>query len=437
MAQGMDRMQTTNLKGNHTGATSSGESLQPPSTRGSDRAVDVRSETSVRPVSPLPTTTQAWILRRGAKGVREPGSLELADYELPEMTEYHVLAEPIFGAWEANMTHCLDRKPIDVCRIRREKSIVLGNAGVVRVLRTGARVTTCREGDLCLIVPIGDFDEYGHMTRVFGYDQPNMMGLLAKQAVYHEYNVTPLPQDTAHSLIRWAGFSVRYATAWENWKLSYNVWRAQFDLDDHPLPHVSGWGGGVTLGMAQLAQHIGCDVSIVASNDYRLKLLQGLGLKTIDRREFPDLHFDEERFETDREYRSRYLRSEKKYLEEIERVTGGRGVSIFVDNIGGPVFRASLRALSRLGIITTSGWKNGKKLQYDRTSATVNRHAFLHVHGCRRSEGLKAVQFAEKHEWLPPDDCEVYEWEDVPQLAADYASGKILSYTPVYQVNDY
>lgn len=434
-------MSTINLKSKATGATPTSTTVPSPSTKVSDGAVPpphgvMRSEAEPRLAAPMPRTTQAWVLRRGEKGSCEAGLLEKADYELPEMTEYHVLAEPLFGAWEANMTHCLERKPIDVCRIRREKSVVLGNAGVVRVLKTGAKVTACREGDLCLIVPIGSYDENGHMMRVFGYDQPNMMGLLAKQGVYHEYNVTPLPLDTQHSLVRWAGFSVRYATAWENWKLSYNVWRSQFDLEEHPLPYVSGWGGGVTLAMAQLAQHIGCEASIVASTDYRLNMLRDLGLKTIDRREFPDLHFDEALFETNRDYRSRYLCSEKKFLDEIERVTDGRGVSIFVDNIGGPVFRASLRALSRLGVLTTSGWKNGKKLQYDRTSATVNRHIFLHVHGCRRTEGLKAVQYAEEHDWLPPDDSEVYDWEDVPQLAADFASGKIKSYTPVYQVND-
>jgi hypothetical protein len=108
-----------------------------------------------------------------------------------------------------------------------------------------------------------------------------------------------------------------------------------------------------------------------------------------------------------------------------------------VDNLGGPVFRASLRALSRLGIVITSGWKLGKKLSYDRTQSTFARHIFLHVHGCRRSEGIKSAQFAEEHGWLPPapPDNEVYRWEDIPQLANDYANGKIESYTPVFEVN--
>jgi hypothetical protein len=131
------------------------------------------------------------------------------------------------------------------------------------------------------------------------------------------------------------------------------------------------------------------------------------------------------------------LRSEKAFIEAIERVTDGHRVSIFVDNIGAPVFRATLRALGRLGIVTTSGWKLGKKLSYDRSLATFARHIFLHVHGCRRSEGLKSVVFAEEHGWLPPTppEGEVYRWEDIPQLAADYASGKIESYAPAFEVN--
>ena len=122
------------------------------------------------------------------------------------------------------------------------------------------------------------------------------------------------------------------------------------------------------------------------------------------------------------------------FVEAVQQVTDGNGVSIFVDNIGTPVFRATLRAFGRLGIVTTSGWKHGKKLSYDRTAATVGRHIFLHVHGCRRIEGVRGIEFAE-HGWLSPAGAEVYAWDDIPQLAADYASGKVESYTPVFEVN--
>ena len=379
--------------------------------------------------------TEAWVLRRGERDCREPGVLEKKLYPLPAMSEFHVLVEPVYGTWEANMTHCLQRAPIDVCRIRREPEVVLGNAGVVRVLKTGNRVTACQEGDMCLLVPIGSADERGHMIKVLGYDAPNMMGMMAKRAVFHELNLTPLPKNTRHSYVRWAGFPVRYATAWENWKLTYNVWKAQFDLDGFPAPYVCGWGGGVALALVQLATHFGCHASLTASNDFRMDILRRLGITPIDRRKFPDLNFDEQRYESDRVYRANYLNSEKAFLAAVHQCTEGHGASIFIDNIGGPVFRAALRALGRLGIVTTSGWKHGQRLSYDRTGATVGRHIFLHVHGCRRSEGVRSVVFAEEHEWLPPDGAEVYGWEQIPQLADDYASGKIQSYAPVFEVN--
>ena len=99
--------------------------------------------------------TDAWVMRRGGREPVEPGKLERKRYALPAMTDHDVLAEPIYGSWEANMTHSLERNPVDVCRIRREEEVVLGNAGVVRILKTGRSVTVCREGDMCLLVPMG------------------------------------------------------------------------------------------------------------------------------------------------------------------------------------------------------------------------------------------------------------------------------------------
>lgn len=380
---------------------------------------------------------EAWILRQGTKGDDRPAVLEKGLYELPEMTDHHILAEPVYGAWEANMTHCLERKPVDVCRIRREKEVVLGNSGVVRVLRKGAKVSTCDIGDICSVVPIGNEDQYGHMIKVLGYDMPNKMGILCKQVVWHELNVAVLPNPSKHAYQRWAGFPVRYCTAWENWKLTYNIWRAQFDLGRTPPPLVFGWGGGVSLAELQLAKHYGCPVAMTASTDFRLAQIAALGITPIDRREFPDLHFDAQRYESDRSYRACYLGSEKTFLDKIQQWTGEQGVSIFVDNIGGPLLRATLRALGRLGIVTTAGWKCGKAMTYDRAAECINRNVFVHTHGCRRSEGLAAEAFAEEHGWLPPDGAEEYDWNDVPQLAADYADGKIQSYAPVFRVNPF
>jgi hypothetical protein len=86
-------------------------------------------------------------------------------------------------------------------------------------------------------------------------------------------------------------------------------------------------------------------------------------------------------------------------------------------------------------MITTAGWKLGKQLEYSRPAECVGRHVLVHTHGCRRDEGIAAGNFAEQHEWLPPQPSEIYDWDDVPQLAAAFAAGELDSYAPVFRVN--
>src|SRR5437868_480966 len=88
----------------------------------------------------------AWFLYPGRPGDSGPSSLVLEDFTLSDIREGEILAEPLYGAWGANMNHALDRKPIDVCRHRGEERVILGNAGVVRVLEVGSAVGGLRPG---------------------------------------------------------------------------------------------------------------------------------------------------------------------------------------------------------------------------------------------------------------------------------------------------
>lgn len=377
--------------------------------------------------------TEAWVLPRGGRDA-EPGELRLETIELPPMGEHDLLVEPLFGSWEANNMHALQRAPVDICRLRRESHVVLGNAGVLRVLAVGAEVVGVSEGDIGLLAPIGTSDDQGYTVRVFGYDSPGTVGLMAKRTVVPEHAFVPLAPDTRYDLARWAGFPIRYATAWENWKVAYGVWQ----LTDGSTPDktfVCGWGGGVSWAELQLAQHMGCQTAMVASTDERLRQLREIGIQPIDRREFSQLEYDPARYDTDRAYRAGYLQAVGVFLREIEQFSGGRGISIFIDNIGQPVMPATLRSLGRRGIVTTSGWRHGHELTYNRVTACVERHTLIHTHGCRRSDGCDAVRYAEGHGWLPPENPPRYRWEDIPRLAEDYAQGRIDSYFPVYEVN--
>lgn len=380
-------------------------------------------------------TTEAWVLHRGPRQPLAAAQLEREEFSFPGITEHEVLAEPIFGCWEGNMSHALDRHPIDICRLRREATVVMGNAGVVRILEAGTAVTAVEEGDLCVMVPIGTEDRLGNMLTVVGYDCAGTIGVLARKIKLRESQVMRLPAGTRHSYEQWAAFPVRYGTAWANWKVAFGTFRLQVSEDEIPAPHVWGWGGGVALAELILARMAGCRVAMIASTDARLDLLRRLSIRPIDRRQFPDLDFDEARYDSDHAYKKSYLRSQSSFLKTVQEETEGEGVSIFIENIGRPVFPATLKALATPGVITTAGWKHGMDLLVRRATECMERHTHVHTHGSTHAQGVASMAFAERTGWVPPVDGTVYAWDDIPRLASDYAAGKIESYFPIFQVN--
>lgn len=376
--------------------------------------------------------TDAWVLHRGPVDP-EPGELVLEKFSFPDIETDEVFAEPLFGCWEGNMTHAVLRDPIDICRRRGEAKIVLGNAGVVRILQTGSDVYRVKEGDLCVLNSVAIWDDSGYPEKILAYDAPGTMGVLAKKIKLNASQVFPIFEGSKHSLQQWAAFPIRYATAWDNWKVAYRCWRVQMNEDNRPVPHVWGWGGGVTLGELALAKRDGCRATLIASKDERLALAHQMGINTVDRREFIDLAYDEEMFATDLSYRQNYMRAEITFLEIVRKLTDGRGVDIFIDNIGGPVHRATLKALARQGVVTTAGWKEGMHLTLTRGVECINRHMHIHTHGGRDSES--AYYYAEETGWMPPVDDKVYGWDEIPLLAEAYANGEVNSYFPIFQVN--
>src|SRR5262245_57613201 len=69
------------------------------------------------PASPFMTIrADAWVLYAASESEKSrPGKLVRESIELPELGEEDVLAEPLYGCWEGNMGHALQRKPVDVC----------------------------------------------------------------------------------------------------------------------------------------------------------------------------------------------------------------------------------------------------------------------------------------------------------------------------------
>ncbi len=382
-------------------------------------------------------TTTAWVLRPGEKGKPAPGNLELGEVTLPDLGEEDCLVEPLYGCWEGNMAHAIDRAPVDVCHQRREDLVVLGNAGVVRVLQVGAKVTTVRPGDAAILFCNGVWDKWGYPEKIFGYDAEGSIGLLAKRTVTHQLQVIPTPDNSRHSLKQWAAFSLRYITAWSNWHQAYNCWRVQMHIEDLPSPYVWGWGGGVTWAELTLAKFWGAQATMISGNPKRLRAIDRAGMKAVDRRNFPDLDWDPKRYRADADYKARYLQSEEIFLRTARENTEDAGVSIFLDYVGSPVMRATVKALARQGVIATAGWKEGMKIELVRALECISRHTHVHTHYARYPQGRAAVQFAENTGWMPEDtpEVDVYSFDEIPNLKRDYASGKTTSYFPIYEVN--
>ena len=84
--------------------------------------------------------TEAWILHQG-ESKRQGRRFERGLYRLPEPGPDSVLVRPLYGSWEGNMDHAVRASPVDVCELRGEPTVVIGNAGaVVEVEAVGANV---------------------------------------------------------------------------------------------------------------------------------------------------------------------------------------------------------------------------------------------------------------------------------------------------------
>ncbi len=375
--------------------------------------------------------SEAWFLYESGSG---RDGLVRESFELGAPAAGEVVAEPLYGSWEGNMGHAVARRPIDLCQHRGEPRVIVGNAAVVRVAECGPAVRGLQPGDVALVFSGSSPDPHGYPAKIHGYDAPGTMGCLATRILIGERNLIPLPAGTKHALPQWAAFGIRYITAWSNWSLAYRTYRLMVTAEQDPEPFVWGWGGGTALATVDLARRAGCRAALLSGSPDRLETIRATGVEPLDRRPFGELQFDEARFATDAEYRRRYTRAEAAFLACVMDRTRGRGVQIFVDNIGGPLHRATLRALSREGVVTTCGWKEGMNLSYLRSVACIGRQQFVHTHYATYAEGLQAVAFAEEHGWVPRVKGRIYSFDEIPELARAFAENQAEMF-PIYQVN--
>lgn len=381
--------------------------------------------------------TQAWVLHKSTSGgsALDDGGFRLEDFELPEMGDEDLLVEPLFGSWEGNMSHAIERDPVDICLQRREEKVVLGNLAVVRIVGKGRQVPSDYQiGDVGLFNGLTSpayLDHYGYMALAHGYDMPRSIGFLCKQNVM-PYGVFFHLPESDFSLAQWAAFGLKFPTAYSNWMLARSVYRLQVPEAWNPSISVVAWGGGCSLAQLDLARQEGHKTLMLTGNEARKAFLASRGIDAVDSSGFGDLDL-----ETDPSpaARRRYASAFGAFRRALNAATDGAGVDIFVDYINDfPL--STRRIVNRLGIVTTAGWKKNTDYSMNRPTECIRRRTHLHTHYCHADEFEKAVAHALATGWMPwLDGDPVYEWDEIRDLADLHIRGASPTLFPVYRVN--
>lgn len=138
-------------------------------------------------------------------------------------------------------------------------------------------------------------------------------GAMAERALALEDYLVRLPDDMSY--VEGAAVYMNYATAW------YALDRGGASSGETVL--VTGAAGGVGTCVLDLAPSFGVRTIALVSSDAKAELAGQCGADHV-------------------------FRSDGPWLEEVRSVTGGRGVEVFVDMVGGEQFLDTVRAL-RIG----------------------------------------------------------------------------------------
>jgi NADPH:quinone reductase len=170
---------------------------------------------------------------------------------------------------------------------------------------------------------------------------------LTNGGAYAEYCVAPEPQclpwPTGYDAIRAAALPETYFTVWANVFML-----GRLALGERLLVHGGSSGIGVTA--IQLADAFGSTVYATAGSDEKVAACQRLGATAAINYRTAD------------------------FLDEIKRLTDGRGVDVVLDMVGAPYFPRNLRCLAMDGRLVQIAFLQGAKVEnFDLTQVMTRR----------------------------------------------------------------
>ncbi len=226
-----------------------------------------------------------------------PDMLAMYTIDKPELASPHYLRVKLTAAGVNPIDTKLRAKPI---YYPNKLPAILGCDGAGIVERVGSAVTRFKEGDAVYFCNGGIGDE---------------PGCYAEYTTVHEDYCAASPPSLG--LQDSAAMPLVLITAWEAL-----IERANLQAGQTILIH--GGAGGVGHIAVQLARHLGARVAVTVSDDKKEGLAQGLEAEKI-------IRYKEEEF-----------------VQDVVEWSGGKGVDVVLDTIGGEVFKRSLNA-ARIG----------------------------------------------------------------------------------------
>lgn len=256
-------------------------------------------------------------------------------------------------------------------------------AGVVRA--AGAEVATCKPGDRVLL----------WMEN----------GAFAEQAAASQDNCFVLPDGM--SFEEGACFGLVYQTAHFALVTRANVQAGEIVL-------VTGATGGVGLAAVQVAKALGATVVAAVSTAEKGEVARRSGADHVLDVSMPNLRDG--------------LR------EQLRQLTGGRGADVVVEQVGGDVFDASLRALAWSGRLVVVGFAGGRIPEVKANYLLVKNIAVLGLQISDYRDHRPAVMrrvMQQLFDWyaagkLKPLVSKVYPLHDFPAAFAAIASRQAL-----------
>lgn len=232
-----------------------------------------------------------------------PEDLRIGEIEEPKPASDEILIE-VHAASVSFMDHLLVS---GLYQMRPPVPFVPGTEAAGVVIAVGEKITRFQPGD-----------------RVAG---GNWIGGYAERMVAKEWKSVRLPDGVAFETA---------ATVWHNYGTAYYALVDRAEAQPGETVFVTGAAGGVGLAAVDLGRHLGLRVIAGVGADDKAALVRGYGASDVIN------------------YRSEDLRA------RIKSITGGEGVDIFFDNVGGSLFEQMARLMKWGGRMMPIGFTSGQ-----------------------------------------------------------------------------